>query len=158
MRQVTITPITSEAFAPFGQLIPAPQSGERRVELIEDLENLRDAAKPRLSLAVVDPAALPLVATRMERHAFSTQAFIPYECDSYLVLVAPHHPDGGPDPDGLVAFRVPGSTGINYKPDIWHHPLTALEKPGRFIVLTFVDGTESDEEFISLARPVLVAA
>jgi len=158
MQTVKIEPITEEAFAPFGHLMPAPEVGQKRVELIDELENLRDTAKARLSLAVVDPTALPFVATQMERHVFSTQAFVPYECNSYLVLVAPHHPDGGPDPDGLVAFRVPGSLGINYKPDTWHHPLTALETFGRFVVLTFIDGTQSDEEFVSLAQPILIAA
>jgi ureidoglycolate lyase len=158
MRTVTIEPITDETFAPFGQLMAAPEAGQKRVELIEELQNLRDAAKPRLSLAIVAPTALPLVATQMERHPFSSQAFVPYECDSYMVLVAPHHSQGGPDPDGLKAFRVPGNIGINYSADTWHHPLTALERSGRFVVLTFVNGTQSDEEFVSLPQPVLIAS
>ncbi len=158
MRTIAIEPITEEAFAPFGQLMAAPEAGQKRVELIEELQNLRDAAKPRLSLAIVAPTALPLVATQMERHPFSSQAFVPYECDSYMVLVAPHHSQGGPDPDGLKAFRVPGNIGINYSADTWHHPLTALERSGRFVVLTFVNGTQSDEEFVSLPQPVLIAS
>lgn len=157
MRTVTIEPITEEAFAPFGQLMAAPEAGQKRVELIEELQNLRDAAKPRLSLAIVAPTALPLVATQMERHPFSSQAFVPYECDSYLVLVAPHHSQGGPDPDGLKAFRVPGNMGINYSADTWHHPLTALESHGRFVVLTFVEGTTDDEEFVSLGDPIRIS-
>ena len=157
MRTVTIEPITEDAFSPFGQLMPTPKPGETRVELIEELQNLRLAAKPRLSLAIVGPTDLPLVATQMERHVFSSQAFIPYECDSYLVLVAPHGPTGSPDMVGLKAFRVPGSIGINYKPDTWHHPLTALETSGRFVVLTFVENTADDEEFVSLAQPVAIA-
>lgn len=156
MRELAIEPISEEAFAPFGDLRQQPESGGKRVELIEELQNLRGAAKPRLSLAIVPSGALPLTATQMERHVFSSQAFVPYDCESYLVLVAPHHPEGGPDAAGLKAFRVPGDMTINYKPNIWHHPLTALEGPGRFVVLTFIEGTADDEEFVPLTEPIQI--
>ena len=155
-RRLVAQPITAEAFAPFGLLLPRPHPGADRMELIEALTNGRDSARPRLSLAGVAPQALPLAAREMERHVHSSQSFVPLDCAAYLVLVAPHGADGRPDEAGLMAFRVPGDVGVHYRADTWHHPLTALESPASFAVLTFVDGTASDEQFVPLAEPVTV--
>ena len=156
MIQLTLEPITAEAFAPFGQLLPPQPAGGPRLELIDELQNGRASAKPRLSIATVRPTELPLVAVEMERHVQSSQAFVPLEGAGYLVMVAPHGPDGLPDTAKLRAFRVPGDTGINYKADTWHHPITALDATGRFAVLTFVDGTAGDEQFVPLPDKVRI--
>lgn len=59
--------------------------------------NLRPYAGASASLSMPAPSpALPLQATVMERHALCSQTFVPIDADQYLVLVAPHHPDGGP--------------------------------------------------------------
>ena len=70
----------------------------------------------------------------MERHIFSSQAFVPYDCESYLVLVAPHGANDRPDVSGIRAFRVPGNVGINYRADTWHHPLTALDEAPHYLI------------------------
>jgi ureidoglycolate lyase len=158
MPALKLETITAEAFAPFGQILPARNTGEPRLDLIEELQNLRDTGKPRLSLAAVEPKVLPLTAVEMERHVFSSQAFIPYDSQGFLVLVAPHGADGLPDVSGLRAFRFPGNVGVNYRADTWHHPLTALDGPSRFVVLTFIDGTETDEQFVPLPEPVTIEA
>ncbi len=155
-RRLALEPVTAEGFAPFGLLLPRPAPGTGPVELIDALQNGRAAARPRLSLAAVEPSPLPLVATEMERHLHSSQDFLPLDCAAYLVLVAPHGADGRPDEAGLRAFRVPGDVGVHYHADTWHHPLTALDRPGSFAVLTFVDGTAADDEFVPLAEAVTV--
>jgi ureidoglycolate lyase len=157
-RRLFMEPISAEAFAPFGQVLPPVAPGRPRRDLIEELENGRPSGRPRLSLATVEPKTLPLVAVEMERHAFSSQAFVPIDCASYLVLVAPHGSAGGPDVAGLRAFRVPGDIGINYRADTWHHPLSAFERVARFVVFTFVDGTEGDEDFVTLPAPISIEA
>jgi ureidoglycolate lyase len=153
-----LQPITAEAFAPFGQILPALQPGHAPFDLVDELQNARASAGPRLSLTAVPPTALPFRAERMERHIHSSQAFLPIECSAYLVLVAPQRPDGLPDLSGLKGFRVPGDVGINYKADTWHHPIAALDRMARFAVLTFVDGTDGDQQFIELPRPALIEA
>jgi ureidoglycolate lyase len=55
-------------------------------------------------------------------------------------------------------FRVPGDAGLNYRADTWHHPLSALERTGRFAILTFVDGTSADEQFVDLPQEVVIEA
>ena len=156
MMRLEIEPITEQAFAPFGDLLPPRAPGDGRQELIKELENGRASARPRLSLATVEPKALPLTALKMERHVHSSQAFVPLDCASYLVMVAPHGADGMPDLARLRAFRVAGHTGINYRADTWHHPLTPLERTGRFAILTFVDGSAGDEQWADLPEPVVV--
>ena len=156
-RTLTLEPITEAAFAPFGQLLRSPHPGGPRLDLIETLQNLRPSALPRLSLTTVAPKSLPLAAVEMERHVHSSQAFMPVDCDSYLVLVAAHGADDHPDPATLRAFQVPGDVGINYAANTWHHPLSALEREARFVVLTFLDGTETDEQFVPLPEPVVLS-
>jgi ureidoglycolate lyase len=156
--RLKIEPIDAAAFMPFGQLIPPRAPGQERQELFEELQNERASARPRLSMATVEPKTLPLTAVQMERHVHSSQVFVPVDCASYLVVVAPHGKGDMPDLGKIRAFRVPGDTGLNYRADIWHHPLSALERTGRFAILTFVDGTSADEQFVDLPQEVLIEA
>src|ERR1700721_812374 len=117
MKRLKIEPISAEAIAPFGQLLPPAPPGAGRQELIEELQNDRATARPRLSIATTEPKALPLTALKMERHVHSSQVFAPLDCANYLVMVAPHGEGGMPDLDKVRAFRVPGDTGVNYKSD-----------------------------------------
>jgi ureidoglycolate lyase len=150
MTSILLEPVTEEAFAPFGLLLPSPAPGQPRVNLYRELVNLRETAKPRLTLATAPPRTLPMTATEMERHVYSSQTFIPIDCAGYLVMVASHGMDDRPDPARARAFRVPGDVGVHYFANTWHHPLTALEKPGGFVVLTFIDGGPGDEQFVKL--------
>ena len=155
---IKIEPVSAEAFAPFGQLLPPRPPGQGRQELMEELQNDRASARPRLSIATVEPKPLPLAVTQLERHVHSSQAFVPLDCASYLVLVAPHGPGGAPDMGKIHAFRVPGDTGINYRADTWHYPLSPLERTARFAIILFVDGTASDENWADLPEPTVIEA
>ena len=156
--RLKIEPIDAAAFMSFGQLIPPQAPGQGRQELFEELQNERASARPRLSMATVEPKALPLTAVQMERHVHSSQVFVPVDSAGYLVVVAPHGADGMPDLGKIRAFRVSGDTGLNYRADTWHHPLSALERTGRFAILTFVDGTSADEQFVDLPQEVVIEA
>ncbi len=156
MATIALEPITAEAFAPFGQLLSLGHD-QPRLELMKELHNGRDGAKPRLSVVEIAPAEFPLVATEMERHRFSSQAFIPCHCESYMVMVAKHGDDDLPDIATLRAFRVPAHQGINYHADTWHYPITACGQPARFVVLTFIDGTQTDEQFVALGEAITIA-
>lgn len=156
--RLKIEPIDAAAFMSFGELIPPQAPGQGRQELFEELQNERASARPRLSMATVEPKALPLTAVQMERHVHSSQVFVPVDSAGYLVVVAPHGADGMPDLGKIRAFRVPGDTGLNYRADTWHHPLSALERTGRFAILTFVDGTSADEQFVDLPQEVVIEA
>jgi ureidoglycolate lyase len=153
-----IEPITGESFAPFGQLLPPRSVDDGQLDLIQELQNDRATALPRLRLLTLEAKALPVTIVELERHVHSSQAFVPLDCASYLVVVAPRSVDELPDTGRLRAFRVPGDTGINYKANTWHHPLSPLERVARFAILNFVDGTGGDEQFVPLRTKVLIEA
>jgi ureidoglycolate lyase len=151
-------PISEAAFSPFGLVLHRPSLGEPRVNLQDELQNGRTSAKPRLTIATAPPRELPLTATKMERHVFSSQTFTPIDCASYLVLVAPQGDGGLPDVARIRAFQAPGDVGVHYFADTWHHPLTALDRPGSFVVLTFIDGGPTDEQWFTLPAALTIAA
>jgi ureidoglycolate lyase len=64
-----------------------------------------------------------------------------------LIVVCPHAPGGGPDVARAVAFLAAPDQGITYRMNVWHHGLTVLDRPARFAVLMWRNGTASDEEF-----------
>lgn len=142
MREIAARPLTSEAFAPFGEVVA-------EVSRTTLPFNGRPAA--RAVLEVVAPPAPTEpgrhVVSLMERHLHSTQAFLPLDGEAYLVVVAPDAPDGGPDLAGLTAFVVPGDTGVQYRTAVWHVPMTMLGASGRLAMLVHKDGSDADCEF-----------
>jgi ureidoglycolate lyase len=92
----------------------------------------------------------------LERHEFSSQSFMPLDVSRWLVVVAPYGADGGPDPSRASAFVAGPGQGVTYHMGTWHHGLTALDRPARFAVFMWRDGTGTDEEFRQLAQPFTV--
>ena len=148
--EITPQPLTRQAFAPFGDVIDIPdQAGRTYYE--DALGNLRPGAHPSLSVSLkpelVDRS---LRAELLERHEFSSQTFVPIDVQRWLIVVAPHAGTGGPDLAGVRAFIATGRQGVTYKANTWHHGLTVLDRPGRFAVFMWRDGTKGDEEFVSV--------
>lgn len=151
---LTAQKLTLEAFTPFGHVLTLPD-GPGRTDYSHAPENWRDGrATLCFRSSLTEPTTLPFQATQMERHRYSSQAFLPIDVSRYLVLVAPHGDDGGPDMRQARLFEVDGRTGINYAPDVWHHPMTVLDRPAIFATVMFVDRGPDDEEFVDLAVPV----
>lgn len=150
-------PLTAEAFAPFGTVLDAPRQGGRTY-FDGTLANLRSGAQPSLSLARRDEvAALPFTATMMERHEFSSQSFVPIDCGGWIVMVAPHTADSAPDMSKARAFLAGPEQGVTYSANIWHHPLTIVERPASFAIFMWLEG-KGDEEFFTLAEPVTIGS
>ena len=150
-------PLTAEAFAPFGAVFDYP-ARNGRFFCNAELGNARGAACFDLSVARLEPMRqLPLHATVMERHQYSSQTFLPLAVRRYLVIVAPAAADGGPDTERVRAFVAHGRQGMTYRMDTWHHGLTVLDEAGEFAVLMWCDGSAGDEEFRTLDRPYTVS-
>jgi ureidoglycolate lyase len=142
--------ITTEGFAPFGDLLAAP-SAPGRSYFDGALHNGRATAHPSLSIVHCLPvASLPLTVTKLERHQYSSQSFIPLGGGAKLLVVCPHIEGVGPDLSALRAFVTLPSEGITYRPNIWHHSLTILGQPGFQAVMMWKDGTNGDEEFVDV--------
>jgi ureidoglycolate lyase len=150
---ITADPISAAAFAPFGSVLEAP-SHFGRTYFDSGLANERPSARCSLSVSRIAPTPdFPLTAIEMERHEFSSQSFIPMDVSRYLIVVAPHLPSGAPDTRQARAFIVPGDVGITYGADVWHHPIAVLDRPGRFAIVMWADGSDRDEEFVKLENP-----
>lgn len=150
MHNVKVELLTVEAFTPYGDVLTLPTSAGRTY-YNDALGNLRKEAKPSLSLSLREPSpALPLRATMLERHEYSSQTFIPIDVDQYLVVVAPHLPDGGPDIMQARAFLASGDQGVTYRADTWHHGMTVFGRPASFVVFMWAAGGEGDEEFVEV--------
>ncbi len=157
MRTIATEPLTAVSFAPFGQVIEHPADFDR-IYFSEALGNARGGAKPSLSVSHARSLATAhLVATKLERHEFSSQSFVPIDVSRYLVIVAPHGADGQPDATRLKAFLARGDQGVTYGMNVWHHPMTALDRPARFAVFMWLDGGRGDEEFVDLSEPIAIA-
>jgi ureidoglycolate lyase len=149
-------PLRARTFAPFGDVLEAPPEPGRRF-FGDGLANRRPGAAASLAVACVPPlAALPLTATRMERHEFSSQSFLALDVGRWLVVVAPKAGDGRPDVARARAFLAGPDQGVTYRADTWHHPLTVLDRPARFAVLIWLENNGTDEEFVTLDRPFTV--
>jgi len=135
--EIVAEPLTAEAFAPFGEVIPLPEQPGRTYH--EDaLGNLRPQARPSLSVSLrPETPDRPLRAELLERHEFSSQTFMPLDVARWLVVVAPHAPGGGPDRAAVKAFVATGRQGVTYR-----------DRPGRFAVFMWRDGGKGDEEFV----------
>jgi ureidoglycolate lyase len=143
-------PLTEAAFAPFGQILALPRQAGR-IDYSAFAENLRPGgATVCFRTSLTEPTALPLKTKVMERHAFSSQAFLPVDVARYVVMVAPDAADGGPDLAQARLFLVDGGTGINYRANVWHHPMTVLDRPAVFATVMFTDGGPRDEDWTDL--------
>jgi ureidoglycolate lyase len=156
---LTLQALSHQAFAPFGQVIEAVDSGALLVNdgtavRFNDLAWIdvgEDHGRPNLSIFRAQPRALPMQIEKLERHPVSSQAFVPLTASRYLVVVAAP----GPVPENLMAFCCRGDQGINFHRGTWHHPLLALDQESDFLVIDrFGPGDNCDEhnlrEFLSL--------
>lgn len=147
--RLTLEPLTAEAFAPFGEVLSAPDA-PGRTYIDTALVNRRAQAKPSLSFTFKAPSSLPLASTVMERHLHSSQSFVPMEAGRWLAIVAPHGADGRPDMARAKAFLARPDQGVTYGADVWHHPFTVIDRPGRFAVFMWKDGGLEDDEFVDV--------
>jgi ureidoglycolate lyase len=149
-------PLTAEAFAPYGDVLEAPTDPGRRY-VDGGLSNQRTGAATSLSISTIAPTdARDLRTDMLERHAFSSQTFLPLSVSRYLVIVAPDAAGGGPDGSRARAFVARAGQGITYHAGTWHHGMTVLDRPAQFAVLMWRDGSSGDEEFVPLGAMLTV--
>lgn len=139
---LTPTPLSQEAFAPYGQVIEVSDSAthftinDGNTERYHDLANLQPGTD---GVAIVSifrglPRRLPFEVCMMERHPLASQAFIPMSGQPYLVVVAPKG-DAPTHATQLQVFLCQAHQGVNYDTGVWHHPLLALDAISDFIVI-----------------------
>ena len=152
-----IEKLTSEAFAPFGDVIEmagVPLSiNQGFADRFDDLckVNVSEGGQTKVSLFEVRPRPMPIKIDLMERHPLGSQAFYPLQDEDWLVLVCA-------DPlkvSSYRCFRASGQQGVNYARNIWHFPLLVFA-PSRFIVVDR-KGAGVNLEEVKLSNPLLIA-
>lgn len=149
-------PLNSEAFAPYGQVIAGTGSGPERHAFAANMDNLRTHARANMTFMRVNLAAAPIRIESLERHRYSNQTFIPLNGTRHLIAVCPSTAAGEPELSKITAFTAAGSQAVNYNPDVWHAPRTAIALPGEFIMFRWDDGSAVDTEKRPLQNPIEV--
>lgn len=150
MPTLTPSPLTADAFAPFGDVLEA--TGDFRLINEGMCKRHHDRAqmdfgpggRAGISMFNATPRALPYVFDLVERHPEGSQAFIPLSPNPFLVIVAP---DEGGKPGRPRAFLTNGAQGINLHRGTWHGVLAPLAAPGLFAAVDRIGTTPNLEEF-----------
>jgi ureidoglycolate lyase len=133
--------LSRATFSDFGDVIEAEGAeriliNEGTTERFHDLANIdveSDGGHTLINIFRGQKRALPIEIKMVERHPLGSQAFIPLQNKPYLIVVAPVGDNVGPE--DLHAFIADGTQGVNYKRDLWHHPLLVLEDNHNFLVV-----------------------
>lgn len=119
MRTVTlpIKPVTPEAFAPFGRLLPpkGPRSFGRNNM---DAWILPFRHEGPVRMQIVRYHAKPLVVSLIERHLHVTETRQPIDGARCVLVVAPAS-EQPPSPEAMTAFDLRGQ-GLIFNPGVWH--------------------------------------
>lgn len=161
MRELTLEPLTAEAFAPFGTVMDTSASELRminggtteRFHALAMADTATGGGQTILSLFRGQPRAFPYAVDMMERHPLGSQAFFPVTGGDWIAVVAT---DAGGSPGAPRAFRVPGHVGVQYARNVWHHPLIAVGRISDFLVMDREGGGVNLEE-ASYDVPYLIA-
>jgi ureidoglycolate lyase len=162
--QLKAMALTAEAFAPFGDVIGDHGGAGRsvnegrgeRLDLAVSLVHSTGANAPSMALYRIVASHWPVSISVMERHPLTAQMFHALDGAPALVVVAPDSADGGPDMARARAFVAAPDQGFIYAPGVWHLPLVALERSGRFSMLMWETGDHRDCEIVTLAEPLFV--
>ena len=159
--EIFTTPLTAEAFAPFGDVLDMNGAPDKIINAglcgrYHDRAALDFGPEARagLSLFNAEPRSLPYDFDLMERHPEGSQAFIPMTAHPFLVIVAADK-DGKPDTPR--AFLTAPHQGVNFHRGIWHGVLTPLAAPGLFAVVDRIGATPNLQEVLLETRYTVVA-
>jgi len=163
---MTAIPLHEDDFALYGQVIEAKvgsgteanQGTAARFNHVAKVDNLRPTATPNMCVFRSIPAEVPFSCRLLERHLYSTQAFIPMgeTPTRYLVIVCLNGSDNRPDITTLKAFVARGTQGISYNAGCWHHPMIALDHSIDFACLVHEDGSAEDCHVLQLAQVLTI--
>lgn len=160
MRTLKPTPLTAEAFAPFGEVIEVRGDPRTindghtlRYHDLAALDLLADSGRSIVSIFRSTPPTYPLTIRSMENHPLSSQAFVPLSGRPFLVVVAPRGPFNA---NQIVAFAASPQQGVNIAKGVWHHFNLALYEPSDFLVIDR-EGPGANLEEVTLTVAVEVA-
>ncbi|MBE0412686.1 ureidoglycolate lyase [Yoonia sp.] len=133
-RDIRISPLTAQAFAPFGDVLNCAGDPDKIINAglcgrFHDRAKV-DVGDGRVGISLFrsELRRLPYLLDMVERHPEGSQAFIPMSMEPFLVVVA----DDDLRPQAFIT--APGEA-INFHRGVWHGVLTPLSGPGLFAVI-----------------------
>ncbi|CAO3631884.1 unnamed protein product [Cunninghamella echinulata] len=155
-------PLTTEAYKAYGDVIDidtketvnvtgANQGTAKKFHHVAQVNNLfpKGNGKPNMCIFRCKPTTqLPFTIKLLERHPYSSQAFIPMthgQTRGYLIAVALNGADDKPDMSTLKTFLAKSDQGVNYHQGVWHHPMVALDDETDFAVMVHESGVPEDD-------------
>jgi len=150
MRTLHPSPLTAEAFAPYGDVLDATGAfrliNEGLCKRYHDRAQLDFGPGGRAGISIFNatPRAFPYAFDLVERHPEGSQAFIPLSQNPFLVIVATEE-NGAPGKP--LVFLTNGAQGINLHRGTWHGVLAPLAAPGLFAAVDRIGATPNLEEF-----------
>lgn len=149
--RITVRQVTSERFAPFGQLLTA-EGTRRSIDLYGSTidvysSGIIDSDRP-VEILVSRSSVREFRLHFLERHFELAQSFIPLGGEPFVVAVA--RPDarlesGVPAFDEIHAFVVPGYVGVTVHRGTWHEPPFALVDDSVRLTTSHTDLTQGLE-------------
>jgi ureidoglycolate lyase len=143
--------LTKAAFAPFGDVVEIDGAQElkinqgfaRRFADLAKVDVASGEGRPMISIIRARQWPLPMRIKMLERHPLGSQCFYPLSRHDWLIVVAA----GAKTPDlgTLRCFLATGTQGVNYRPNVWHHPLLPLAMEQDFLAVDRM-GPESNLE------------
>ncbi|MET3601628.1 ureidoglycolate lyase [Martelella mangrovi] len=151
--RLPVEKLTPEAFAPFGTVIaPDPATAKSinggtttRFHALARCEALGTDAGVIINIFRGSPRRFPYQVDMMERHPLGSQSFSPLSPRPFLVIVAEDH---GGTPAKPRVFLAENGQGVNYRANVWHHPLMALGETSDFLVVDRDGPGNNLEEYI----------
>ena len=133
-------PISKENFSKYGDVITTRDiepleindGYAKRFDGIANLDTSIDGGETTICIFSALKRSFPMKIDMMEKHPLGSQAFIPMQETTFLVLVAPT--GDRPDINKIESFIVPPDIGVNYNPGIRHFPLIST-KDMNFLVV-----------------------
>ena len=140
MIALPVEALTTEAFAPFGDVIEARETtafwvNDGQAQRFHDLALVEVGVDGQALVSIFRsaPSTFPLALRKLERHPLGSQAFIPLGAHPFLVVVAAT--TAADVPERPRAFLSNGQQGVNYRTGLWHHALVALDRHADFLVI-----------------------
>ena len=159
------TPLTAEAFAPFGDVIetgsdfmPINFGRTERHHDLANIDTLEQEGHTGVNIFRSQPMELPATVKVMERHPMSSQAFISMQRKPFLVLVAPPTETDQPGLNELRLFMVSAEQGINFRRGTWHHYSFSLDEPRDFICIDRCGGHGKNCDEYYFTEEVIITA
>lgn len=158
-QHLPVHPLTKAEFAPFGDVIEADPATMRLINggTTERFHRLSVAEAQGegviISLFRGQPRRFPYEIGMMERHPFGSQSFSPLSGRPFLVA-ASEDVDGRPGEPRV--FLATGHQGVNYRRNVWHHPLMVIGEVSDFLVVDR-DKPENNLQEFFYDTPYLIA-